>query len=347
MLSSILTWRHRGWRAVFYGLACAYKQVPWLLAPFILVRLLIDDQDRDPRSPLGRALAFFAVAGAVFAVVNGPFMLADFPAWAAAVVQPLSGQLVYLGSGLASTTQFGLVDLPKEFYATASLAVTVTLLLLYTAHFQRWRHTLWLFPGLMLWFSYRSLQSYFVYWVPLLLATLVVEATGRRGAPRSRPHGEARSPGGRWDRLNRLPLRARPIRPGPKALDTGGVGGLAPHHPRRRRLLPGDQPVRGGRAGRRATPFLRCRYRRHGRPGPQHDRHDPEAPVRGPESLLATLPVGHRQRAAVLGSGAERALPHTNGPPLPGPAARGGRSARGQRGLRELPRPGHAEDPAG
>jgi len=208
VLCSILTWRHRGWRAVFYGLACSYKQVPWLLAPFILVRLLIDDQDSDQRSPLVRALAFFAVAGAVFAVVNGPFMLADFPAWTAAVVQPLTGHLIYLGAGLASTTQFGLVELPKEFYATASLAVMVTLLLLYAAHFRRWRHTLWLFPGLTLWFSYRSLQSYFVYWVPLLMAVVVIELTEHRGAHVHRRPNETRRPGGVWDRLNRIPLWA-------------------------------------------------------------------------------------------------------------------------------------------
>jgi hypothetical protein len=209
LLGSVLTWRRPGWRAILFGLACAYKQAPWLLAPFILVRLLIDRQDPDQRPPLARTLYFFAVAGAVFLVVNVPFMLADLPAWIRAVFQPAADHLIYLGSGLASTTLFGLVELPKAFYATASLTVMATLLLLYTAHFRRWRHTLWLFPGLTLWFSYRSLQSYFVYWVPLLMAVLVMEARERMGVevPRA-PHEEPRGPKGLWQRLNRLPLRA-------------------------------------------------------------------------------------------------------------------------------------------
>jgi hypothetical protein len=207
LLCSIFAWRHRGWRAVFYGLACSYKQVPWLLAPFILIRLLIDDEDPDPRPPLVRALAFFGIAGALFATLNGPFMLADFPAWAAAVFQPLTGHLVYLGAGLASVTQLGLVELPKPFYATASLLVMATLALLYAAHFRSWRHTLWLFPGLVLWFSYRSLQSYFAYWVPLLMAVVVTEAAERRGVPVAAAPAEPRSPGGPWDVFNRLPLR--------------------------------------------------------------------------------------------------------------------------------------------
>jgi hypothetical protein len=208
VLASIFTWRRPVWRAVFFGLACSYKQVPWLLAPFILVRLLLDERDSDERPPLARALVFFGVAGAVFATLNGPFVLADFPAWAAAVLQPLTGHLVYLGSGLASTTLFGLVELPKPFYAAASFTVMVTLLLLYSAHFQRWRHALWLFPGLTLWFSYRSLQSYFVYWVPLVTAVVVIEATESRVGQARRRSSVASGRGGAWELLNRLPARA-------------------------------------------------------------------------------------------------------------------------------------------
>ncbi len=208
LVCSILTWRNWKWRAVFYGLACAYKQPPWLLAPFLLVRLLIDERDEDQRPPIARAAWFFAVAGGVFLLLNAPFMLADLPTWAARLFQPLTGHLVYLGVGLASLTQLGLAELPKPFYSTASLVVLLTLLVLYTAHFQRWRHTLWLFPGLMLWFSYRSLQSYFVYWIPLLIGVVVVELGARRGAlPERAPLGEARDPSGLWHLVNRLPLR--------------------------------------------------------------------------------------------------------------------------------------------
>ena len=208
LLCTVLAWRDWRWRAVFYGLACAYKQPPWLLAPFILVRLLIDERDPDERLPIVRASAFFAVAAAVFTVFNGPFMLADFPAWAVRVLQPLTGHLVYLGVGLASLTQLGVVELPKPFYATASLVVTLTLLLVYTAHFQRFRHALWLFPGLMLWFSYRSLQSYFVYWIPLLIAVVVADfARGRGALPQAGVPDGGKGADDAWERVNRLPLR--------------------------------------------------------------------------------------------------------------------------------------------
>jgi len=209
VLGSVLTWRHSTWRAVFYGLACAYKQIPWLLAPFIFVRLLIDDEDSHGRPPLQRALFFFALAGLVFFVVNVPFMVADLPAWTRGVFQPLTGHLVYLGTGLVSTTLFGLVELPKAFYTAASLVVMLTLMLLYAANFDRWRHTLWLYPGLTLWFSYRSLQSYFVYWVPLLTAVIVEEARERMSPlARREADDESRGPKGPWHPINGVVLRA-------------------------------------------------------------------------------------------------------------------------------------------
>ena len=173
LVAMALSWRRPTWRAVLFGLACAYKQQPWLLAFFIFARLLLDKDDIDQRPGLQRSIYFFGVAGAVFLLINGPFMLADFEAWLGGVFEPMANALIYFGSGLSTLTQLGILSLPKEFYSWVAMTAMLVLLLLYVLNFRQLKHTLWFYPGVVLWFSYRSLQSYYIFWVPLLIVAII------------------------------------------------------------------------------------------------------------------------------------------------------------------------------
>ncbi|MBN1120287.1 MAG: hypothetical protein JXJ17_04360 [Anaerolineae bacterium] len=173
LVAMVICWNRPTGRAVLFGLACAYKQSPWGLAPFLVLRLLLDDQDADQRPPFLRMLYFAGVAGGVFLLINGPFMLLDFPAWWAGIFEPLRASMIPFGTGFSTLTQSGIALFPKGFYSLATLLVLVSLLLLYGLYFRRLKHTLWFLPGVVLWFSYRSLQSYFIYWVPLLIAAVI------------------------------------------------------------------------------------------------------------------------------------------------------------------------------
>jgi tetratricopeptide (TPR) repeat protein len=168
----LVAWRRPGWRAVLYGLACAYKQTPWLLLPFLLARIFLDPDDADTRSPLRRSLMFAGLAGLVFLAPNLPYLLVDPGAWARGVLEPATSPLIYFGSGLSLLTQLGYASLPKAFYSLAGLLVWGFLLALYVLRFERWRDAAVLFPGIILWFSYRSLQSYYIFWIPLATLTI-------------------------------------------------------------------------------------------------------------------------------------------------------------------------------
>jgi hypothetical protein len=168
-----LCWRRPALRAILFGLACAYKQTPWLLAPFIVVRLLVDGADADPRRPIKRVLHFTLWVAATFLFCSVPFLWPDpGPLWLG-MTDPMRGHLVYLGTGLVSLTQLGLVALPKAFYSLVSLGALAGLLVLYAIHFHRLRELMWLGPVVVLWLSYRSLQSYYVYWLPPLIVALL------------------------------------------------------------------------------------------------------------------------------------------------------------------------------
>ncbi len=43
----------------------------------------------------------------------------------------------------------------------------------YAVYFDRLKHIIWVMPIVTLWFSYRGLQNYFIFWVPMLVASAI------------------------------------------------------------------------------------------------------------------------------------------------------------------------------
>ena len=175
LVAMIASWRRPNLRAVLFGLAAAYKQIPWLLGPFIVLRIWLHQNDSDPRPPLQRIARFIAISAGTFLIINTPFILDNFPSWLAGVFTPLADSLIFYGQGLSTMTQFGLLQLPKSFYFLATIVVFIALGVLYRLNFKLLRDAMWTFPGVFLWFSYRGLQSYYTYWLLLLLMALLIK----------------------------------------------------------------------------------------------------------------------------------------------------------------------------
>lgn len=175
LVAMVASWRRANMRAVLFGLAAAYKQIPWLLGPFIVLRIWLDQDDPDQRSPGQRIARFIGISVGTFLTINAPFLLSEPAAWLTGVLTPLADPLIYYGQGLSAVTQFDLLQLPKSFYFFATAIVFAALGALYWLNFRRLKEAMWIFPGLFLWFSYRGLQSYYIYWLLLLLMALLVK----------------------------------------------------------------------------------------------------------------------------------------------------------------------------
>src|SRR5208283_1731309 len=159
---------------LFYGVSCAFKQIPWLLAPFLLIYMLQIDQGASIRGRLERTLKFAGVAGAVFLAVNAPFMIGAPGVWFGNVLTPIASDLVILSQGPSVLTQVGLVEVGRSFYTILAVGVLVTLLVNFYVYFDKLKYTFWVFPGIILWFSYRALTNYVIYWMPLLLLSVIL-----------------------------------------------------------------------------------------------------------------------------------------------------------------------------
>lgn len=159
---------------LFYGVACAFKQTPWVLAPFLLIYYIRAGDELGSRDKLLRLLKFAGVALGVFLAFNLPFMLNAPMTWFRNVLTPMTEDLVILSQGASLLTQVGLFPVSRIFYTVVAVAVAVALLVNYYVYFDRLRYMVWIFPAIVLWFSYRALTSYIIYWVPLILASLVI-----------------------------------------------------------------------------------------------------------------------------------------------------------------------------
>jgi len=157
-----------------FGLACAVKQTPWLLAPFLIVWFLRSMPNSDLSNRLKRVVLFALSSFVAFLIPNLWFMTQDFNAWYAGVFTPAFGNLVVLSQGLSLITLASGVPLPPAFYLTIVAIVAVTVLAEYYLYFEKLAYTLWAFPALILWFSYRGLQNYFIFWTPLLVMSVVM-----------------------------------------------------------------------------------------------------------------------------------------------------------------------------
>jgi uncharacterized membrane protein len=172
----MIVWLDRPWLAgIMFGLASATKQTPWLLAPFLLVWFVRNGGPYIPRGVrLRNALTFAVCAIVAFVIPNAWFMWLDFSAWYTGVVMPALGNLVVLSQGFSLITLALGVPLPPEFYLITTVTIGATLLVNYYAYFEKLKLAIWAFPAIMLWFSYRGLQNYFVFWMPLLVMSAVL-----------------------------------------------------------------------------------------------------------------------------------------------------------------------------
>ncbi len=157
---------------IFFGLTCAIKPTALIFAPFLLIWYWKTGATPNFKKQFVKITKFFSISAAAFLIPNLPFLLSDFSAWVHGALAPIFGNMIPFGSGLSSASQIGMVALPKIFFTTCAILVTLMLMLNYWVYFDRLKYAIWVFPAIILWFSYRSLQNYFIYFVPVLLVSL-------------------------------------------------------------------------------------------------------------------------------------------------------------------------------
>lgn len=165
-LAAAWLWRERRWSALAYGIAAATKQLAWFFAPFYVIAVVTMHGWREG---VRRA----AIAAAVFAATNLPFILWHPADWLDGVTTPLSEPMFPRGSGIIFlATNGGLPLLPASAYlALEALCALICLAVAWRS--RRGSPELGVVLALVpLFFAWRSLFSYF-FLVPLFAAVAV------------------------------------------------------------------------------------------------------------------------------------------------------------------------------
>ena len=146
---------HRWWSPICMGLAIAARQPAWFFMPFYV---LVEWKRAGRRE----AIRVSAVSAVVAILPNLPFFIASPGDFLNGVSAPLIEPLEPYGVGLIRFAMDGYMPfLPRAVYAVLTLAVLVVLLAVLWRWRRRFPNGALVFPSLVLWFAWRSLQNYF------------------------------------------------------------------------------------------------------------------------------------------------------------------------------------------
>jgi uncharacterized membrane protein len=178
---------------VMLGLAMAIKQTPWLLLPFVLCALAMDEHARAGASSALKRCGRYLVAVAVaFLLPNIAYIVASPGKWLHGIATPIVSHLVPAGQGTVALSLFLHVGGGSlAAYTVASVVLTLLLLTFYLGTYPLLRAATFILPAVVLFFASRSYGNYLVSLVPAaLVGAVTVEAeqssAGRLPAP-SRP----------------------------------------------------------------------------------------------------------------------------------------------------------------
>ncbi len=170
----------RGWARwvspTMMGLAMCIKQTPWFVLPFLLVGFYLESgsEGSTRRHRVAQAAGYLARLGAVFAVVNGYFIIIDPRAWISGVLTPFVDHLVPAGEGLVAISDFMSVGGGSlTAYSLLVFAMFVASLMVFVIGYPRSKALMVFFPTVILFFASRSYSNYLV----MLLAPALVAAS--------------------------------------------------------------------------------------------------------------------------------------------------------------------------
>jgi len=165
---SLATVGHTKLSGALYGLSLADKQIPFIVAPYLLYMLYRDKGSKD-------TAIYAATAAIAFFAANAPFILLSPRAWFSAMLAPETNSLVGIGQGPGMVSFLGYYQLSSRYFTLMELFMAVMLLLLYIKEYPRYKYSFIAFPIIIFFFNYRFLFNYVIYWP--VIALLVLPST--------------------------------------------------------------------------------------------------------------------------------------------------------------------------
>ena len=155
--------RKKPWMAgVFFGLSIAQKQIPVVIAPFLLYMIYIES-GRDKRSFVTPVVA----AATVFLALNAPFILMNPGAWFSSMLLSVGQPIIGVGFGFGILSFAGYAPVSSVIFSDLLVTSLAFLFVFYIRYYRSVKYAFFAFPIVIFLFNFRSLENYLIYW-PLL-----------------------------------------------------------------------------------------------------------------------------------------------------------------------------------
>ena len=184
-LPLVVAWmyRDRKWAGVPLGIALGTKQIAWFFAPFWIITVVTERGWR-------RAARELAIAAAIFALTNLPFVVHDPQAWLAGIMTPVIEPMFARGAGLIFLFTNGGLPLLPMFVYSALEAIAGIICLVIAWRTRRTSPELGAVLAIVpLFFAWRSLFSYFFLLPLFALAAVARMPLGELAFERARKLG--------------------------------------------------------------------------------------------------------------------------------------------------------------
>ncbi|MGC8558409.1 MAG: hypothetical protein ACP5NC_05385, partial [Nitrososphaeria archaeon] len=148
-----------------YGLSLADKQIPLIVAPYLLYMLIREKGARG-------TLVYASAALVSFLAVNAPFIYLSPGEWLSSMLAPETNNLIGIGQGPGMISFLGYYQLSGRYFTLMEAFTAIMLLVLYVKEYPRYRMSFIAFPILIFFFNYRFLFNYVIYWPVIALLVL-------------------------------------------------------------------------------------------------------------------------------------------------------------------------------
>ncbi|WMD10003.1 hypothetical protein [Streptomyces sp. FXY-T5] len=177
-------------RAVCLGAACAAQQLPWFLAPFLLVGIYaVRRGELGGRAAAPVVARFAGAAAGGWLLVDAYFVVSEPGRWLTGIALPLTQGAVLHGQGVVGVSLY-LTDGSDriDWYSHASLLLLAGLLALFVLFVRRLGPAATVLPWCAFYLATRSQDGYYLLMTPLWLAAAVTAAPSAfAGAWQPRP----------------------------------------------------------------------------------------------------------------------------------------------------------------
>ncbi|MFB9833208.1 hypothetical protein [Actinoallomurus acaciae] len=156
-------------RAVCLGAACAAQQLPWFLAPFLIVGgYLVRRGETGHRSALAVVAPYTSIASLTWLLINAYFIIQDPKAWLSGLLLPLTQGAILHGQGATDIPYYLTAGSSRlDFYSYGSMLLELGLLAAFALFIKRLGPAATVLPWCAFYLATRSQDGYFLLMTPL------------------------------------------------------------------------------------------------------------------------------------------------------------------------------------